>query len=810
MWITVETTEDERLEASDAIPATRRSVLDSVAGEVLDTNPLPLFARQVYRASLSGRSPELSAEEATQLYGLDGALTFEGPVSRFRAEELYAIKRRELLRQDYLARGPRGLLGELGVGFGAALMDPTSALAFLVPGGAPLRAGSSASTFGFNAVASRTLQGSAIGLAEAAALEAAVFPLAAIQEQRDYTFADSLLNLLVGGGLGAIGGGLQGYLDVRRARDAQLQGAPTQDIANLGGQQKQAVFASAIDQASRGRPVDIEPLVETLKAQAKAETTDLNGFEAALYRPVDVIAGGGSEARARYAVVDIRALVTSNDDDLRVNPAFPQDLQPRDRTRTDSQLQVNELAANLDPRRLAETFDAGTGAPIVGRDGVVESGNGRTLALRKAYRQNPERAQAYRSFLAGRGYKVDGIEQPVLVRLRDDLPDMAERAAFARDANRRQVAAFSPSEQALSDAAQLTPDLIDLYQGGGADLAGNRNFARRFIDRVVGAEDRGAVIDADGNLSPDGMRRVNQALVAYAYDDLALVTRMAETGNPGMRTIGNALQTAAPDMARIRAMIERGDLPGDASPVPSMIEALGLIQEARRMGSLREALSQQDAFSVSGWSAEAEFFARVFYKDDALKRPRSQVKIATTLQKLATSLEDEANAVLLGGFDAQRPTLDRIAATLERRADEWGAGDGDALRALAVEIRDGLNAGRFDGRGNQGRAEAPDGPANPPAQGDIDPAASAVSDFLDNQQRLEADQREGLPLAAPDRFVSDEALPATQELAALEEDIKALAELSGEANDPPQIDADTTAELFRAGAFCIKHHGDKA
>ena len=36
--------------------------------------------------------------------------------------------------------------------------------------------------------------------------------------------------------------------------------------------------------------------------------------------------------------------------------------------------------------------DAATGAPIIGADGVVESGNARTIALMRAYEANGQKA----------------------------------------------------------------------------------------------------------------------------------------------------------------------------------------------------------------------------------------------------------------------------------------------------------------------------------------------------------------------------------------------------------------------------------
>ena len=60
-------------------------------------------------------------------------------------------------------------------------------------------------------------------------------------------------------------------------------------------------------------------------------------------------------------------------------------LQPRARDSAPARDQVNSMAAQLQPERLGRSPEANSGGPIVGPDNVVESGNGRTLALGKAY-----------------------------------------------------------------------------------------------------------------------------------------------------------------------------------------------------------------------------------------------------------------------------------------------------------------------------------------------------------------------------------------------------------------------------------------
>ena len=71
---------------------------------------------------------------------------------------------------------------------------------------------------------------------------------------------------------------------------------------------------------------------------------------------------------ARYALMESDALVTSHDASLRANPAYPAELQPRERERAASAAQISGIVQKLDPARLGLSADAATGAPIVGAD----------------------------------------------------------------------------------------------------------------------------------------------------------------------------------------------------------------------------------------------------------------------------------------------------------------------------------------------------------------------------------------------------------------------------------------------------------
>ena len=81
---------------------------------------------------------------------------------------------------------------------------------------------------------------------------------------------------------------------------------------------------------------------------------------------------------------------------------------------------------------------------------LVESGNARTLAIQRAYRERG--GDDYRAWLDRQGYETTGFKEPVLVRRRVTELSPEDRAAFTREANERTTASFSAGEQAGADA----------------------------------------------------------------------------------------------------------------------------------------------------------------------------------------------------------------------------------------------------------------------------------------------------------------------------------------------------------------------
>ncbi len=164
----------------------------------------------------------------------------------------------------------------------------------------------------------------------------------------------------------------------------------------------------------------------------------------------------------KYELVPLGSLKTSHDDNFNIRQDYPQELQPRQRDRAASKLQIGQIANTLSPEALlTDVQQLDRGPAIVGPDKAVESGNGRVMALRLARAQVPERWQDYQDTLRGQldtfGFTLDEynkIADPVLVRER---LTPVNRPAFAAEANQSAVLTMSPLEQALQDSQRVSP-----------------------------------------------------------------------------------------------------------------------------------------------------------------------------------------------------------------------------------------------------------------------------------------------------------------------------------------------------------------
>lgn len=340
---------------------------------------------------------------------------------------------------------------------------------------------------------------------------------------------------------------------------------------------------------------------------------------------VATAAGGSVEVQPR--VVEASSLKTSAD------PGYAQDLQPRNRQRAASDAQIQDMSKNLTPSRLGVSSEADRGAPIIGDDLMVESGNGRVLAIRQAYAQGGAQAQKYRDWLQSQGVDVSQYREPVLVRERVTPMSNEERKAFTVAANQSSTLSLAASERALADSRALTPDVIGLIRNpDDLGAVGNRDFVRQFVGSLPVSE-RAGMMTASGDLSSEGLTRVRNAVMAKAYGNSSILQRAAESTKDEVKSISTALLHAAPEWAQLRAAVVSGLVPKELDATVHLLDAVERTARIRGKGtSLAEGLAQSDAFTQQ--SPQSEAFMRLFYSADG-KSAASSANVSSALRHYA-------------------------------------------------------------------------------------------------------------------------------------------------------------------------------
>ncbi len=537
----------------------------------------------------------------------------------------------------------------------------------------------------------------------------------------------------MGGGGTLAAYGKQSYDDFKRGgpADGQAAGTPPADTPTaadvLGvpeSEQKQTAAEKALFEPKRLTALDrVEAIDTELQSATPERSAELISEREAITKgwPATVEGGettfsteAGARVGAKYALIEAGDLVTSHDENLRPSAVYPSELQPRERDRHASEMQVSGIVQKLDPARLGLSADAATGAPIIGADGLVESGNARSIALKRIYQANGQKAEDYKTFIRSNAAQfgidpaaVDAMQKPVLVRVRTTP---VNRAEFARQANASTVAQMSPSEQARSDAARLDV-LDDLRPTEDGDFSTSRDFIRRFMAKVPATEQAG-MLDSSGQLSQTGYARIRNAVLAKAYGDSPVLVRMVESMDDNLRNIGKALMQAAPEVAKVRQDVADGAL-FDADITPDLmaaVEELSVLRDGGR--SVQDALAQAGMFGDK-YSPETRDLLQ--FLDENIRRPKQMAEFIRRYTEALRAAGNPNQGSLLG--ETAAPNKGDLLTAAKR-------GDDDVERPGSGQGAGTESRGKSEvAQGHQGSAQGDESQSEwvvyPPATGTL-------------------------------------------------------------------------------------------
>lgn len=677
-------------------------------------------ARQMFGAPTTGAAMPEDEWKQSEFYR-DG-ITWDAGMTTDRAA---AIATQYDVRQAREYFGQKNMLAYIAGNFLGQIPDPIN----YVPVFGPAARAAAQAKFGF--VAGHAL----IGASEAA-INTAVFGAITTPFRgrlgEDVSWEASINNIafsaIIGAAFGGLGGAWARSRSLRAMRAENESKIAMEDIRNL--QDSRDVLNDAIASVVETGDVRLSGKSQTILERMTgevidrrmavraldAETAGVTGIKAGEV----AIAPGGARVAVRPEVVEASTL-------QRASGA----LQVRDRSADNlaNVTQVQDIALNLDPAKLMPSVDAGAGAPIVGPDNVVDSGNGRVAAINLAYDTYPERAAAYRQALVEAGYpEAAQMERPVLVSRRTTELSPEARAQFNAAANSSTTARMSAVELAAMDRAALTDGVLDVLDPDLPITAtGNRAFVGRFLAQLPVNEST-ALYDKGGNLSADGVRRIENALVAAAYGDVDTLAlrKFAEATDDNTRTIVGAMADVAGHWLSMRRAVQRGDVQPEFDATPELTEGLRRLslwreqaaREGRPVGTvIREGLAQRDMLT-GDIPPEAALFIRSFYRNDEFSGVVSREKIADRLKDIAQRAQAVGQPDMLGEAYAatklgvmRRVYANDIEGDFLKVADDGGSLD----QIGGTGWRHGADA-RGEGRAEATIANAGDRPSAAPAE----------------------------------------------------------------------------------------------
>lgn len=394
----------------------------------------------------------------------------------------------------------------------------------------------------------------------------------------------------------------------------------------------------------------------------------------------------GQRVPFRYAVVDATKVNPSNFADGRTNPDFS------------------------------------SGAP-----GVLKAlNNGRTAGIRAAHEMGTagEYVQGVQADAAMHGVSPEVVARtpnPMLVRIYADAENTAGMAAKSQG----QGLGMSPAELARQDAPLLDASVLSAYQPGDVTSAANRDFVRAFVGRLnASGLDIAGMMTADGQLSQDGRKRIQAALMQAAYGDADLVEEMFDSTDTDIKAIGEALKTVAGQWANMRDSARLGVINPEVDITQNLLQAVGLIRKARRDGmSLYDLVNQPDLMTGEPPDALTVGALRMFYSGFYLTRALGKDRLAQNLNAFVRgAMATSADAGIFGEVVSPGDILAAIIPITEGQANAEAQSE-ESIREPVGSVDTGGGPG--EGQSGIGRPGPEEGGAGPDQDRGSEPGQNA-------------------------------------------------------------------------------------
>ena len=289
----------------------------------------------------------------------------------------------------------------------------------------------------------------------------------------------------------------------------------------------------------------IEPVRETLLQVPAAAPRAEPATEGATTQVYVAGENGAPEAlTARYRLVEASdAIASHKPGSFKRQEAYPEGVQERAYHRDEAeQAKVIRNAHKLNPAFTVNTNpDAVNGPPVMDQHGVVLGGNSRTMSMQLAYDAHPERAAAYKAYLAEQAHTVGlkpsdvhAMKNPILVRVVESR-DTDHQKLLVRQMNETFTQGMDPRTlqvamgRKLDDASlRVLGDSMDPDETLSSFLDTKRS--EPFVNALMRAgviDQRNAnqyMVKGTRQLNEDGKQLVSRILVGRTLNDADLLS----------------------------------------------------------------------------------------------------------------------------------------------------------------------------------------------------------------------------------------------------------------------------------------------
>lgn len=295
-------------------------------------------------------------------------------------------------------------------------------------------------------------------------------------------------------------------------------------------------------------------------------------------RQIDIFLPNDERHKAVFAIAELDDVIAShNEYNFAPTKNYPvdasgQNINDRAYDRDPAaQAEVKHIAQNLQPERLINTSRDAEGTPIVTQSGIVISGNNRTMSIKLAASEYPEKYKQYVDFLkeelpafgiSETAFQARNFNRPVIVRVDFNItnPTTADLAKFNKDTKKavrpidRAIALrkiLSGNERCISIISSIVGN-YETFSEFRANFSDEKKMRDTLLDcNIIIRQEMNNYWQENG-FSDSGMELLENMIAGLVLEPDAIIA----ADEPGVRRFRNIIITSLPVLIKNNSLPE--------------------------------------------------------------------------------------------------------------------------------------------------------------------------------------------------------------------------------------------------------------